>query len=224
MSKRDTPGGPGRAGGQPCSAGDGPTGFDSSKPMPDMIVAARSGFFECGKIECGPCQACCRHRQQVIVKSEWCDDVSAFDTVERDGNRVLRHKDNGDCVYLDRRKGCTIHCRQPNVCKYFDCRFAVVCNVPKIRTEIIQAGVSQLLKLETDWTLIARSAGLRKRCDETPSDELMIVDPEIPRDAWGDGPSRNVLGEQMTRESLAVMQKRADNVAKLHKLLEKPNG
>jgi hypothetical protein len=44
-------------------------------------------------------------------------------TVEVDGEtfHMLKHKDNGDCFYLD-KNGCTIHDRAPSVCRQFDCR------------------------------------------------------------------------------------------------------
>lgn len=34
----------------------------------------------------------------------------------------LRTTETGDCIYLDREKGCTIHLMSPVFCKAFDCR------------------------------------------------------------------------------------------------------
>lgn len=34
---------------------------------------------------------------------------------------MLKHKPNGDCVYLD-ENGCSIHDHAPWVCRMFDCR------------------------------------------------------------------------------------------------------
>lgn len=34
---------------------------------------------------------------------------------------VLKHKSNGDCIYLDAH-GCTVHEDKPILCKVFDCR------------------------------------------------------------------------------------------------------
>lgn len=36
--------------------------------------------------------------------------------------RMIAHKDNGDCVYLERGKGCAIHDRAPYKCRTMDCR------------------------------------------------------------------------------------------------------
>jgi len=35
---------------------------------------------------------------------------------------ILQHKPNGDCIYLDRKVGCSIHGNAPAICKEFDCR------------------------------------------------------------------------------------------------------
>jgi len=50
------------------------------------------------------------------------DDETKFRTEDYNGQRVLAHKDNGDCVYLDRETGCTIHDDAPAICREFDCR------------------------------------------------------------------------------------------------------
>jgi hypothetical protein len=73
-------------------------------------------------VPCGACHACCRH-EYVMLLPEYGDDVASFDHVPLPGTeyQMLRHKTNGECVYLDEH-GCTIHDRAPVVCKKFDCR------------------------------------------------------------------------------------------------------
>lgn len=50
------------------------------------------------------------------------DDASQYLTEMYEGRVILQHKPNGDCIYLDREKGCTIHERRPVVCRELDCR------------------------------------------------------------------------------------------------------
>ena len=38
------------------------------------------------------------------------------------GHLMLAHKPNGDCIYLDREHGCTIHDCRPRMCREMDCR------------------------------------------------------------------------------------------------------
>jgi Fe-S-cluster containining protein len=49
------------------------------------------------------------------------DDADRYQTEIIAGVVALKHKPNGDCVYLG-EDGCTIHGQQPYVCKSFDCR------------------------------------------------------------------------------------------------------
>lgn len=77
-------------------------------------------------VPCNGCVACCKH-EVVVLFPEKGDDPSQYDCVEIEIEGVvekrhaLRHKDNGDCVYLG-EKGCTIYDRTPAVCREFDCR------------------------------------------------------------------------------------------------------
>lgn len=54
------------------------------------------------------------------------DDVFSYNHVvwKRDGKDVfaLARMPNGDCYYLDEKKGCTIWHRAPSICREFDCR------------------------------------------------------------------------------------------------------
>jgi hypothetical protein len=60
----------------------------------------------------------------VVLFEEHGDDVTLeHDRVETEFGPLLllRHKPNGDCVYLGEH-GCTIYDRAPAVCRRFDCR------------------------------------------------------------------------------------------------------
>ncbi len=73
-------------------------------------------------LACGACTACCRN-----VKVEvGADEAQKLDTVlirRPDlpiSTRMLRQRDNGDCVYLG-PKGCEIYERRPAMCRAFHC-------------------------------------------------------------------------------------------------------
>jgi hypothetical protein len=53
---------------------------------------------------------------------EWGDDESQYKTESYKGRVILAHKNNKDCVYLNRQTGCTIYERRPSVCRGLDCR------------------------------------------------------------------------------------------------------
>ena len=78
-------------------------------------------------VPCAGCTLCCR-RDALILHPEMGDDPEQYDTVQTahplTGKPaiMLAHKPNGDCVYLDRATGCTIHDRAPAICRKFDCR------------------------------------------------------------------------------------------------------
>jgi len=73
------------------------------------------------RVPCGACHECCKW-DAIYLQPELGDDETDYITEEYRGKRVLAHKENGDCVYLDRKTGCTIHDRAPVRCKQFDCR------------------------------------------------------------------------------------------------------
>jgi len=75
-------------------------------------------------VACGTCNVCCRG-DAIFLHPECGDDVSQYATVEYEGRTILDHQPNGDCIYLDRAKGCTIHARRPTVCRELDCRALV---------------------------------------------------------------------------------------------------
>ena len=78
-------------------------------------------------VPCAGCTLCCR-RDALILHPEMGDDPTQYETVPTthpltgEPAEMLAHKPNGDCVYLDRSTGCTIHDRAPAICREFDCR------------------------------------------------------------------------------------------------------
>ena len=71
-------------------------------------------------VPCMACHACCRN-ERVVLSPEHGDDLLRYHTVLRDGEVMLQHKSNGDCIYLG-ETGCTIHDTAPWACRMFDCR------------------------------------------------------------------------------------------------------
>jgi len=76
-------------------------------------------------VPCGSCHLCCKSEVLALLPDEG-DDVSSYDhdliDIPNMGQiPVLKHKPNGDCVYLG-EDGCTIHDRAPFICRIFDCR------------------------------------------------------------------------------------------------------
>jgi Fe-S-cluster containining protein len=75
------------------------------------------------KVDCGTCRACCR--QLVLLVPEHGDDPARYDcdeiTVLEGTGYALKKKPNGDCIYLDEEKGCTIYPHHPAVCRAFSC-------------------------------------------------------------------------------------------------------
>jgi uncharacterized protein len=97
-----------------------------------------------GDVPCGPCHACCRAELIVLVPDAG-DDIASYEheivavppmMMEM---AVLKHKKNGDCVYLD-RNGCTIHHRRPIICREFDCRAFFLSKTRAERHEHRKAG------------------------------------------------------------------------------------
>lgn len=84
-----------------------------------------SGMEELGPLRCDGCRACCK-RERVILSPEHGDDIPDYDCIPtRQGEGpvrwMLRHKPNGDCIYLA-EGGCMIWGRHPWACRAFDCR------------------------------------------------------------------------------------------------------
>lgn len=103
------------------------------------------------RVPCDGCVACCQ-KDRIYLKPSMGDDPRKYVTQVVGNQITLLHKGNGDCVYLDRERGCTIWNKRPVVCREFDCR-AVVKAVPEnvlmkyVTKEVIERG-KQLLATE----------------------------------------------------------------------------
>jgi len=75
-------------------------------------------------VPCAGCTACC-HKQSIYL-TKW-DRPKLYHRKRFVAGRwQLGRSPNGDCAYLDRRAGCTIHDRKPVQCRWFDCRDATL--------------------------------------------------------------------------------------------------
>lgn len=77
-------------------------------------------------VACAGCTLCCRN-DAIIMHPEDGDDPAAYLTVSGinplNGKPVtmLAKGADGNCVYLDPAKGCSIYSRAPAVCRTFSC-------------------------------------------------------------------------------------------------------
>ena len=74
------------------------------------------------EVPCGACTLCCQGDAVRLLPQ---DDHGLYITEPHPlapSEKILAHKDNGDCIYLDREKGCTIHPHRPIMCGTMDCR------------------------------------------------------------------------------------------------------
>jgi len=103
------------------------------------------------QVPCNGCVACCQS-DRIVIKPHMGDDPRKYITEIYEGRLVLLHKKNGDCVYLDREKGCKIWSKRPAVCQEFDCRL-IVQYIPEsklqrlISAKVIERG-KQLLAMQ----------------------------------------------------------------------------
>ena len=90
-------------------------------------------------IDCGACTKCCRHFPSIFILPELGDDLSLYEgDIERDptyGKIRLKYQPNGDCIYLDRKTGCTAYDKRPRICHAYDCREGYIKNMSHSRTE-----------------------------------------------------------------------------------------
>lgn len=85
-------------------------------------------FLKPSAVPCEGCTACCRNFELVKISPE--DDAAQYDTQfaqMEDGNlwHALKHKENGDCIYLENEK-CQVYENRPFICRQFDCRFEYI--------------------------------------------------------------------------------------------------
>ncbi len=72
-------------------------------------------------VPCNGCTLCCHNDAIRLLPG---DDPDQYETQPHHympGQLMLKHKPNGDCIYLG-ESGCSIHDRRPRMCKRMDCR------------------------------------------------------------------------------------------------------
>jgi len=96
-------------------------------------------------VPCNGCTLCCRN-EALVLHPECGDDIESYETepythpLTGEPVRRLKHKPNGDCIYLGER-GCTIHERAPVICQEFDCRRLFLKFSRNERRELIRKGI-----------------------------------------------------------------------------------
>lgn len=104
------------------------------------------------QVPCNGCVACCQN-DRIVIKPQYGDNPKKFITEIYENRLVVAHKSNGDCIYLDREKGCKIWNKRPAVCQEFDCRM-VVHHVPEhqlvklISRQVIERGKELLTTMD----------------------------------------------------------------------------
>lgn len=77
-------------------------------------------------VPCNGCTRCCRGDAVRLLAEDYnAAGRPRFHSVPHavvPGASMLAHQANGDCVYLDRAVGCTIHSDKPAMCRAMDCR------------------------------------------------------------------------------------------------------
>lgn len=73
------------------------------------------------EVPCNGCYACCQG-DAIFLHPECGDKAEDYITEEYDGRLIIAHKENDDCIYLDRSVGCTIYNNRPTICGELDCR------------------------------------------------------------------------------------------------------
>jgi len=72
-------------------------------------------------VPCNGCTRCCHGDAVRLLPGDDPDEYQTEPHPALSGERMLAHQANRDCIYLG--KGiCTIHGRQPQMCREMDCR------------------------------------------------------------------------------------------------------
>lgn len=78
-------------------------------------------------VPCNGCTLCCK-REAITLLPEEGDNPEDYGDALEEGipghpgvALVLKHKPNGDCIFLG-DGGCTIYDKRPVICRHFDCR------------------------------------------------------------------------------------------------------
>lgn len=124
---------------------------NQTAPPSERRAPMAVGYNDTVHVNCGACHACCRNQ---LVTLQPIDDPTAYDchVMETPSGPLfaLKLKTNGDCVYLG-PDGCTIHGKQPAICRAFDCAsFAALWPRSRRRAEglkvdgVFRAGMERL--------------------------------------------------------------------------------
>lgn len=88
-----------------------------------VVITVQDSNVPCRKYNCSAC--CQGPNRKARLMPELGDKISQYQVEYINGEPHLKMRDNGDCVYLDRTRGCTIYKRRPIACRYYDCRLTV---------------------------------------------------------------------------------------------------
>lgn len=70
---------------------------------------------------CKNCTTCCQWGGELKTRVTILPMERSEYIMHSDTSMKLKAKENGDCIYLDRKTGCTIHNISPINCKKFNC-------------------------------------------------------------------------------------------------------
>jgi Fe-S-cluster containining protein len=110
------------------------------KGPPDHLLAA-----------CATCPGHCCKGDTIVLHPELGEEPATFDAypvphpLTGEPAWVLRHKPNGDCIYLGEVGGvgrCTIYERRPVICRAFDCGLAFAKLSRAERRTLVRSGVA----------------------------------------------------------------------------------
>lgn len=92
-------------------------------------------------VPCGACCACCYHYE--VEFDQRFDNPSEYETeIGRTGVLVLKHQEDGACVYL-RYGQCFIYGRRPYYCRVYDCRPLAYANITVTDRPDLNAAIQQ---------------------------------------------------------------------------------
>jgi Fe-S-cluster containining protein len=100
------------------------------RPRPQKVgIMAEPWYGDGLRFRCTRCGNCCTGAPGYVwvnateiealarFRGETAEEVSALYTRAVDDRRSLREKANGDCVFFDRREGCTVYPQRPRQCR-----------------------------------------------------------------------------------------------------------
>jgi len=100
------------------------------------------------EVPCDQCTVCCQSWDLVRLDPNLGDDVMSYDVEMHwpTGRFMLKHRENGDCWYLDPNVGCMIHHRRPAKCRTMDCRNVLKVPKKKLLKLLSKAKIEALTK------------------------------------------------------------------------------